>query len=102
MATLGTTAGMACLRKPTVTTAGDATAEIERYIVAPGQACAYKMGQLKILELRSRAQAELGEAFDLRAFHDLVLGGGAMPLAVLERVVDHWIEEQRAVAADAA
>ena len=70
---------------------GDATAEIERYIVAPGQACAYKMGQLKILELRSRAKTALGEGFDLRAFNDVVLAGGALPLAVLDQVVDRWI-----------
>lgn len=73
---------------------GDATSEIERYIVAPGQACAYKIGQLKILELRSRAKTALGEDFDLRAFNDVVLSGGALPLAVLDRVVDRWIAER--------
>ncbi|MEO1936468.1 MAG: DUF885 domain-containing protein [Myxococcales bacterium] len=72
---------------------GDATAEIERYIVAPGQACAYKMGQLKILELRARAKTELGEDFDLRAFNDVVLAGGALPLAVLDQVITRWIAE---------
>ncbi len=72
---------------------GDATAEIERYIVLPGQACAYKMGQLKILELRARAKHALGEDFDLRAFNDLVLAGGALPLAVLDQVVSAWIDE---------
>ena len=56
---------------------GDVTAEIERYIVAPGQACAYKMGQLKILELRDRAKETLGEAFDLRAFNDVILADRA-------------------------
>jgi uncharacterized protein (DUF885 family) len=71
---------------------GDVTAEIDRYIVAPGQACAYKMGQLKILELRDRAKETLGEAFDLRAFNDVVLEGGALPLAVLDDVVMRWIE----------
>jgi uncharacterized protein (DUF885 family) len=71
---------------------GDVTAEIDRYIVAPGQACAYKMGQLKILELRDRAKETLGEAFDLRAFNDVVLAGGALPLAVLDDVVMRWIE----------
>lgn len=75
---------------------GDATAEIERYIVAPGQACAYKMGQLKILELRARAKDRLGDDFDLRAFNDLVLAGGALPLAVLDQVVTSWIEERAA------
>jgi uncharacterized protein (DUF885 family) len=71
---------------------GDVTAEIERYIVAPGQACAYKMGQLKILELRSRAQQALGEDFDLRAFNDQILAGGSLPLAVLDAAVTRWIE----------
>jgi uncharacterized protein (DUF885 family) len=69
---------------------GDATAEVERYIVAPGQACAYKMGQLGILDLRERAEEHLGEAFDLRAFNDLLLGNGALPLSVLGEVVDRW------------
>ncbi len=73
---------------------GDATAEVERYIVAPGQACAYKMGQLKILELRERTKAALGEAFDLRTFNDIILAGGALPLAVLDEVVVDWIDTQ--------
>jgi uncharacterized protein (DUF885 family) len=67
------------------------TSEVQRYIVWPGQATSYKVGMLKILELRARAEAELGENFDIRGFHDTVLGGGAMPLAVLERRVDTWI-----------
>ena len=71
---------------------GDARAEIERYIVAPGQACAYKMGQLKILELRARAKERLGDEFDLRAFNDLILAGGALPLSVLDQVVETWID----------
>jgi uncharacterized protein (DUF885 family) len=74
----------------------DVVAEVERYIVLPGQACAYKVGQLTILELRARAQSRLGEAFDLRDFHDVVLGSGALPLELLERVVDAWIAEQSA------
>jgi len=69
----------------------DATAEIERYIVNPGQACAYKIGQLKILELRDRARSRLGPAFDLRAFNDLVLSNGALPLSVLDGVVAGWM-----------
>ena len=68
-------------------------AEVERYIVMPGQACAYKVGMLKLLELRDRARQALGDRFDLRAFHDVVLQNGAMPLTLLERVVDLWIEE---------
>ncbi len=74
----------------------DVVAEIERYIVSPGQACAYKVGQLEILELRRRARERLGERFDLRAFHDVVLGSGEMPLALLGRQVDRWIEERPA------
>lgn len=70
-------------------------AEVERYIVMPGQACAYKMGQLRILELRERARRALGADFDLRDFHDVVLGGGSLPLEILERVVDDWIAAQR-------
>lgn len=73
----------------------DVVAEVERYVVSPGQACAYKIGQLTLLELRARAQAALGPRFDLRAFHDVVLGSGALPLELLERVVDEWIEAQR-------
>jgi uncharacterized protein (DUF885 family) len=70
----------------------EVVAEIERYIVWPGQACAYKVGQLKFLELRERARAALGDRFDLRDFHDTVLRGGALPLTVLERVVEDWVE----------
>ncbi len=71
-------------------------AEVRRYLVIPGQATAYKIGMLKILALREKARTELGERFDIRAFHDTVLGGGALPLSVLERVVDNWIEQTRA------
>ncbi len=66
--------------------------EIERYIVMPGQACAYKIGMLKMLELREKAQKALGEKFSLPAFHDVVLKNGSMPLDILERVVDEYIE----------
>jgi uncharacterized protein (DUF885 family) len=66
-------------------------AEVERYIVLPGQACAYKVGQVKLLELRERARARLGPDFDLREFHDLVLSRGALPLVLLEEVVDEWL-----------
>ena len=72
------------------------TSEIHRYIVMPGQATSYKIGMLKIQELREKAQASLGAKFDIRAFHDTVLGGGALPLPVLERVVDQWIESVKA------
>lgn len=66
-------------------------AEVRRYLVIPGQATSYKIGMLKILELRERALTELGDKFDIRDFHDTVLGGGDLPLSVLERVVDDWI-----------
>ncbi|MGV3593383.1 MAG: DUF885 domain-containing protein [Gammaproteobacteria bacterium] len=70
--------------------------EIERYIITPGQATAYKIGMLKIQELRARAETALGDAFDIRRFHDTVLGGGALPLPVLEAKVDRWIARERA------
>ena len=68
--------------------------EIDRYIVAPGQACAYMVGKMKLLELRERARTALGERFSLAAFHDTILGGGAMPLDLLERHVDAWLAAQ--------
>ena len=77
----------------------DVVAEVERYIVSPGQACAYKVGQLAILSLRDRARQALGAHFDLRAFHDVVLGQGALPLELLERKVDDWVAEQTPIPA---
>ncbi|WP_348675424.1 DUF885 domain-containing protein [uncultured Abyssibacter sp.] len=73
--------------------------EIQRYLVIPGQATSYKIGMLKIQELRREAEAELGDAFDIKGFHDTVLGGGALPLELLERRVNMWIESQKAAAA---
>ena len=69
----------------------DATAEVERYIAIPSQALAYKVGQLTIRRLRSKAEAELGPKFDIRAFHAQVLMSGALPMAVLESKIDDWI-----------
>jgi uncharacterized protein (DUF885 family) len=69
---------------------GEVVPEVERYIVNPGQACAYKIGQLKILEVRESARARLGERFDLREFHDVVLGNAHLPLEILERIVQEW------------
>jgi uncharacterized protein (DUF885 family) len=70
---------------------GDIVTEVERYFVNPGQALGYKVGMMKILELRERAREALGDRFDIRAFHDVVIGRGAMPLPVLERQVEAWI-----------
>jgi uncharacterized protein (DUF885 family) len=77
-------------------------AETDRYVTWPGQALAYKMGQLKILALRERAKQALGDRFDIRAFHDEILGGGALPLDVLEARTEAWIAAVKASAAPAA
>ena len=70
--------------------------EIERYIVMPGQACAYKVGQLEILQLRERAMNRLGDRFDIKKFHDVVLTHGSLPLTLLDRVVNDWIDRELA------
>jgi uncharacterized protein (DUF885 family) len=76
----------------------DALAQIEadRYIAWPGQALAYKMGQLTILKLRNEAKSQLGEKFNLKPFHDEILNGGAMPLDLLQERVENWIKNQAA------
>jgi uncharacterized protein (DUF885 family) len=76
---------------------GDVVIEIERYLVNPGQALAYKVGMMKILELRERAKTALGGKFDIREFHDEVLKNGGMPLGVLERVIDAYVARKKAV-----
>ena len=86
------------LRQTTGMALTDVTAEVERYIVMPGQACAYKVGMLKILELRERARQQLGPKFDLRDFHDVVLKNGALPLEILEQVVNGYIAAKQGVA----
>ena len=72
-----------------------ARAEVRRYITLPGQATGYKIGMLKIMELRHKAEQALGPKFDIKAFHDVVLGAGSMPLTILEHRVDDWIASQR-------
>ena len=69
--------------------------DVDRYIAWPGQALAYKLGQLQILKLRQRAQTELGSKYDIRAFHDEILNGGALPMDVLETRVMGWIASQK-------
>lgn len=76
--------------------ASDVEAEIERYIVMPGQACAYKIGMLKLLQLREKARTALGDKFKLQDYHDVVLKNGSMPIAMLERVVEQYIETTKA------
>jgi uncharacterized protein (DUF885 family) len=71
-----------------------AVQEVERYIAIPGQALSYKIGEIKIRELRARAEKTLGAKFDIRAFHDEVLAHGSVPLSVLEAAVDRWITAQ--------
>jgi len=73
----------------------DVTTEVERYMTLPGQACAYKVGQLKILELREKAKAALGPKFNLKDFHAVVLENGGVPLTLLEQLVDEWIARER-------
>ena len=70
--------------------------EIQRYLVMPGQATAYKIGMIRIQALREEARQALGDKFDIRAFHDVVLGGGGLPLPVLESRVRRWIERTKA------
>ena len=77
-------------------TEAQARSEVRRYMVLPGQATSYKIGMLKILELREKAEQALGDQFDIRGFHDAVLGGGAVPLSVLETMVDQWISKVQA------
>ena len=77
-------------------TTTEVTTEIERYIVMPGQACAYKTGMIKILELREKAMNELGDQFDIKEFHNVVLKNGAVPLDILEEIIDDYIAKAKA------
>jgi uncharacterized protein (DUF885 family) len=80
------------LMNNTALSAANARAEIDRYISWPGQALSYKLGELKIWELRRRAETALGDGFDLRAFHDAVLGNGELPLSMLDTEIDRFID----------
>ncbi|RUO33195.1 DUF885 domain-containing protein [Aliidiomarina soli] len=80
----------------TPVSAGAIQTEIERYMTLPGQATSFKIGMIKIQQLRREAEAALGDNFDIRGFHDAVLGGGAMPLPMLERKVQQWIDSELA------
>jgi uncharacterized protein (DUF885 family) len=73
----------------------DAVAEVERYIAIPGQALGYKIGQIRIREIRNAAQAELGSKFDVREFHSQVLRDGSLPLAVLEAKIQRWVRGKK-------
>jgi len=86
---------IAYMREKTGMGEKEVKSEIERYIVAPGQACAYKVGMLKIQELRARAEKELGAKFDQREFHDAVLNNGALPLEILEEQVNDYIQRKK-------
>jgi uncharacterized protein (DUF885 family) len=81
--------------KNTGMTKSEVVSEIERYIVIPGQACAYKIGQLKILELRAKAKKALGDKFDIKKFHNVILKNGAVPLSILEKLVNKYIKNNQ-------
>jgi uncharacterized protein (DUF885 family) len=86
---------IAFMQENTAKAPHDIEVEVDRYIVWPGQALAYKMGELRIKALRARAESQLGARFDLRAFHNAILDNGALPLELLEREVDRWIEARK-------
>ena len=83
------------LRANTALGAADIAVALDRYVACPGEALAARIGQLKILELRRRAEQRLGARFDLREFHEQVIGSGILPLSVLETRINRWIEARR-------
>ena len=83
------------MKDNTALTDANIDAEVNRYISNPGQALAYKLGELKLRELRAKAEQELGPRFDVRRFHDAVLGQGPVPLDALEAQIDAWIAAER-------
>ena len=83
------------MKQNTPNSEGECVDAINRYIVMPSQATAYKIGMLKILELREKAKHELGTKFNIRQFHDVVLTNGALPLDVLEDLVNRWIKSKQ-------
>jgi uncharacterized protein (DUF885 family) len=87
---------VAFMRDNTALTDANIEAEVNRYISWPGQALGYKIGELKIRELRARAEAALGDKFDLPSFHDAILMQGAVPLDVLDQQIDDWIKTVKA------
>lgn len=87
---------VAYFKENSAITEAQARSEVRRYMVLPGQATSYKIGMLKIQDLRAKAEAALGEKFDIKGFHDTILGGGAMPLSVLERRVNQWVDAMQA------
>jgi uncharacterized protein (DUF885 family) len=87
---------IAYMRDTTGMNETEVVTEVERYMGQPGQACAYKIGQLKILELRDRAKTALGSRFNLKDFHSVVLENGGVPLTVLDKLVNEWIVRTQA------